>query len=114
MAEWLKRGRTAEIRKEGDRKVREIVETALAEIEAGGDAAVRAMSVRFDGWDRESYALTEAEKQACLDQLSDRDLLDIEVAQEQVRNFAKIQRESIRDAEVETPPGVVSATATSR
>jgi len=107
MAVWLKRGATAEAKADADRKVREVVEATLADIERRGDAAVRELSVRFDRWDRESYALTAQEKQDCLDQLSGQDLKDIEFAQKQVRNFAQIQRDSMKDVEVETLPGVV-------
>lgn len=107
MAHWIKRGEQTGKMAEGDRKVREIVESILADIEARGDTAVRELSVKFDGWDRESYLLTDREKQECLDQLSGQDLKDIEFAQTQVRNFARIQRESMKDVEVETLPGVV-------
>ena len=107
MAEWLKRGATASARAEVDRKVRDTVEATLADIEARGDAAVRDLSIRFDGWDREDYRLSSAEIQSCIDQLSAQDLKDIEFAQAQVRNFARIQRESMQDVEVETLPGVV-------
>ena len=107
MAEWLKRGATASARAEVDRKVRDTVEATLADIEARGDAAVRDLSIRFDGWDREDYRLSSAEIEACIDQLSAQDLKDIEFAQAQVRNFARIQRESMQDVEVETLPGVV-------
>jgi sulfopropanediol 3-dehydrogenase len=107
MAEWMKRGATAQARADADHKVRGIVEATLADIEARGDAAVREYSVKFDGWDRESYVLTAQEKQDCLDQLTGQDLKDIEFAQTQVRNFAQIQRDSIQDVEVETLPGVV-------
>lgn len=107
MAEYLKRGATAEAKSDRDRQVRDTVEGILADIEARGDAAVRDLSVRFDNWDRESYRLTPAEIQACIDTLSPQDLKDIEFAQTQVRNFAQIQRESIKDVEVETLPGVV-------
>ena len=107
MAEWIKRGVTAQTRADADIKVRGIVEAALADIEARGDAAVRDFSIKFDGWDRDSYLLSDQEKQDCLDQLSGQDLKDIEFAQTQVRNFAKIQRDSIKDVEVETLPGVV-------
>ena len=107
MAEWLKRGETAEVKAEADKKVRDIVEGVLADVEARGDAAVRDLSIKFDGWDRESYALTDREKQDCLDQLTGQDLKDIEFAQTQVRNFARIQRDSMKDVEVETLPGVV-------
>lgn len=107
MAKWLKRATTAEVRAQQDRKVRDIVESILADIEGRGDAAVRDLSIKFDNWDRESYALTEQEKQDCLDQMSRQDLKDIEFAQAQVRNFARIQRESIKDVEAETLPGVI-------
>jgi len=107
MAVWLKRGADAQAKADADRKVREVVETTLADIERRGDAAVRELSVEFDRWDRESYVLSAQEKQDCLDQLSGQDLKDIEFAQAQVRNFAQIQRDSMKDVEVETLPGVV-------
>jgi sulfopropanediol 3-dehydrogenase len=107
MPKWLKRSITAEVKAEADRQVRDMVETTLADIAARGDAAVRELSIRFDGWDREDYRLSAAEIQACIDQLSGQALKDIEFAQAQVRNFARVQRESIHDVEVETLPGVV-------
>ena len=107
MAEYLKRGATAETKAESDRKVRDTVEGILGDIAARGDAAVRDLSVKFDGWDRDSYRLTSDEIQGCIDQLSGQDLKDIEFAQKQVRNFAQIQRDSMKDVEVETLPGVV-------
>jgi sulfopropanediol 3-dehydrogenase len=107
MAIWLKRGTTAEAKADADRKVRDIVEAALADIEARGDVAVREMSNRFDGWDREDYRLSQDEIDACVDSLSPQERKDIEFAQTQVRNFAQIQRASMQDVEVETLPGVV-------
>jgi len=107
MATYLKRGATTEAKAETNRQVRDIVENVLADIERRGDAAVRDLSVKFDQWDRDSYRLTAAEIQACIDQLSSQDLKDIEFAQTQVRNFAQIQRDSMVDVEVETLPGVI-------
>ncbi|MCE7796486.1 histidinol dehydrogenase [Sphingobium sufflavum] len=107
MAEWLKRGAAADLRADLDRKVRDVVEALLADIQDRGDAAVRELSVKFDGWDRDSYRLTNVEIQHCLDQLTGQDLKDIEFAQAQVRNFAQIQRASMHDVEVETLPGVI-------
>jgi len=107
MAEWLKRGATAETKADHDRKVRDTVETILADIAQRGDAAVRELSIKFDGWDRDDYRLTPAEVQGCIDQLTGQDLKDIEFAQTQVRNFAQIQRDSMHEVEVETLPGVV-------
>ena len=107
MAEWFKRGATAQARAEGDRKVRDTVEAILADIETRGDDAVRELSIKFDRWDRDDYRLSQAEIQDCIDQLSGQDIKDIEFAQTQVRNFARIQRDSMVDVEVETLPGVV-------
>ena len=107
MATYLKRGRDAAQRAEDNAKVRATVESILADIEERGDAAVRELSVQFDGWDRVDYRLTDAEIQDCLSQLTGRDLDDIRYAQEQVRTFAQHQRNSMLDIEVETQPGVV-------
>lgn len=107
MAIWLKRGAAADVKAQSDRKVRDIVEAALADIEQRGDDAVREMSVKFDGWDRDDYRLSQAEIDAAVDSLSPQERKDIEFAQAQVRNFAQIQRASIIDVEVETMPGVV-------
>ncbi|ODT72568.1 MAG: histidinol dehydrogenase [Pelagibacterium sp. SCN 63-23] len=107
MAVWLKRSKNVEARAEADRRVRETVETILADIEARGDAAVRELSLTFDNWDREDFRLDADEINACLAQLSDQDLKDIEFAQAQVRNFAQKQKDTMLELEVETLPGVV-------
>ena len=107
MARYLKHGKDVEEAAAIDAKVREVVETALAGIEARGDAAVREMSVKFDGWDREDYRLSAEEIEACVARLSTDDLDDIRFAQKQVRNFAEIQLASMRSVEQETLPGVI-------
>ena len=107
MAWHLKRGREAGSLKADQRNVRDVVERALAEIEAGGDAAVRALSIRFDGWDRQDYRLSNREIQACLERLAPREIDDILFAQAQIRNFAEHQKACLTDLEVETLPGVV-------
>ena len=107
MPEYLKRGATAETKAGADRAVRDTVEGILADIAARGDTAVRELSIRFDRWDRDDYRLSAREVQDCIDQLTGQDLKDIEFAQTQVRGFAQIQRDSMKDVEVETLPGVV-------
>ncbi len=105
MAIWLKKGSVSD-RDVQDRKVRDTVEAILLDVEKRGNAAVRELSVKFDGWDREDYRLTDAEIEDCLSQLTRRDLDDIRFAQTQIRNFAQHQRDSMKDIEVETLPGV--------
>jgi sulfopropanediol 3-dehydrogenase len=107
MARYLKRGRDAALRAEDDSKVRATVEAILTDIEKRGDAAVRELSVKFDHWDRKDFRLTDAEIKDCLSQLSQRNIDDIKFAQTQVRNFARHQRASMLDLEVETLPGIV-------
>ena len=105
MAVWLKKG-SATDREVQDRKVRDTVEGILVEVEKRGNAAVRELSIKFDNWDRDDYRLTAQEIENCLSQLRKRDLDDIRFAQEQIRNFAQHQRDSMKDIEVETLPGV--------
>ena len=102
MAQYLKRGKDADVRAAEDAKVREIVEATLADIEQRGDAAVRELSNKFDSFDRDSYRLTDDEIQACLAAVPERDLDDLKFAQEQVRKFAEHQRACLTDLELET------------
>ncbi|MBN6526920.1 histidinol dehydrogenase [Acinetobacter pittii] len=107
MAVWLKQGAAPEVVKNAQIQVRETVENILADIEARGDAAVRELSFKFDKLERDNFRLSEQEIEACLSQLTKRDLDDIRFAQTQVENFARHQRNSIQDIEVETLPGVI-------
>ncbi|MGO4855439.1 histidinol dehydrogenase [Phaeovulum sp. W22_SRMD_FR3] len=83
------------------------VEALLAQVAEGGDRAIRDLSIRFDGLDRDSYRLTDAEIRNCVDGLTRQDRIDLDFAQDQVRNFAQAQRDTMLDLEVETLPGVV-------
>ena len=107
MVQYLKRGKDADVRAADDAKVREIVEATLSDIEKHGDAAVRELSKKFDGFDRDDYRLSDAEIKDCIAQVPEKDIADIEFAQQQVRNFAEHQKACLKDLEVETLPGVV-------
>lgn len=107
MAVWLKQGAAPEAVKNAQIQVRETVENILADIETRGDIAVRELSYKFDKLERDNFRLSDQEIEACLSQLSKRDLTDISFAQTQVENFARHQRNSIQDIEVETLPGVI-------
>jgi len=106
MARYLKTSQKASERADTDADVRRTVEDILARIEAEGDAAVRDLSTRFDGWTPDSFRLTDWEIEAALSKVSKRDLDDIRFAQAQVKGFAQAQRASMQDIEVETLPGV--------
>ena len=105
--EYLKRGKPEADRAEDDAKTAAIVSATLKDIEARGDEAVRELSNKFDGYDRDSYRLSDEEIQAIIAKVSPEDMHDIKFAQEQVRNFAQAQRDSMLDVEIETLPGVV-------
>ncbi len=105
--EYLKRGKDQAERAEDDAKTRAVVEATLKDIETRGDAAVRALSEKFDNYSPASFKLSQQEIDDLIAQLSDRELADIRFAQEQVRNFAQAQRDTMLDLEVETLPGVV-------
>ena len=103
----LKTARSEADRADDDTKVRAIVEAGLKDIETRGDMAVREMSEKFDNYSPSSYKLSLAEIEDLMAQVSDRDMADLKFAQEQVRNFAQAQRDSMLDIEVEPMPGVI-------
>ena len=104
---YLKRGKPEADRASDDAVVRDTVETTLADIAARGDAAVRDLSQKFDGYSRPSFLLTASEIEAAMSRVTARDMDNIRFAQTQIRSFAVAQRASITDIEVETLPGVI-------
>ena len=107
MITYLKRGMSQAERAEDDAKTRAVVESTLAEIEERGDAAVRALSKKFDGYAPESFRLSRAQIDDLIAQVPAGDLEDIRFAQAQIRAFAEAQKASMTDIEVETLPGVI-------
>ncbi|WJS05938.1 histidinol dehydrogenase [Roseibium aggregatum] len=105
--EYLKKGKPEADRVEDDAKVRAVVEATLKDIEERGDAAVRDLSEKFDKYSPASYRLSQQEIDGLIAQLTEQELSDIKFAQAQVVNFAKAQRDSMLDIEVETLPGVI-------
>ena len=107
MIKQIKTGISWSQNQENHQKVRQIVEGILADIRQHGDAAVVKYAQQFDGWnDGTHFRLSREDIQACYTQLSAQAIEDIQFAQHQVRHFAQIQRDAIRDVEVETLPGV--------
>lgn len=84
----------------------EVVHQIIEAVRAGGDAAVREYSARFDRWEPESFRLSPEEIEALVARVDEETLDDIRFAQAQVRRFAEAQRASMTDVEVETLPGV--------
>jgi len=106
MIQYLKKGVSASEQNEVDNRVKTTVEEMLADITTNGDTAVRKYSEKFDRWSPDSFKLSEEQIEAAIASLPDQVITDIEFAQAQIRNFAQAQRNSIKDIEVETLPGV--------
>ena len=107
MIRYLKRGKDAQVRAADDAKVRATVEGIIQDIESRGDTAVRDLSRKFDNWEPAEFRLSQAEIEAARKSLSAREIEDITFAQKQIRNFAQIHRDSMKEVEVETLPGVI-------
>ncbi len=106
MIKILKDGMSAEATADMDARVKATVEGILTDVAKRGDVAVRELSVKFDRWSPARYRLSDDEIEACVGRLSDETLDDIRFAQTQIRQFAEIQRASMKDVEEETYPGV--------
>jgi len=104
---YLKKGKTDAAKAIDDAEVSEIVKNTLKAIEERGDEAVREFAEKFDNYTPKSFKLSQSEIDSLIQQVSTQDLEDIKFAQEQVRNFAQAQRDSMQDIEVETMPGVI-------
>src|SRR5713101_6814286 len=107
MPRHIKKAALAGQHEEADARVRSTVETIIADVAKRGDAAVRELSERFDKWSPASFRLSDDEIRDLVAKVAPATIDDIKFAQAQIRNFAEIQRASMRDVEVETLPGIV-------
>ena len=104
---YLKKGKNDSDKALEDASVSEIVKKTLKMVKEGGDKAVRELSEKFDNYSPKSFKLSLSEINDLIDKVPARDLEDIKFAQEQIRNFAQAQRDSMQDIEIETMPGVI-------
>lgn len=104
---YLKRGKDVAAKAEANSAVRATVEDILTDVEQRGDAAIRDYSKKFDNWDPADFRLSAEQIEAAVASLLPGQIEDIKFAQQQIRNFAQIQRDAIVDVEQETYPGVV-------
>ncbi len=103
----LKKSKPQNERVLDDSKVSKVVKTTISEIENRGDAAIRELSEKFDNFLPESFLLSRSEISKLVAEVNDKDMADIKFAHDQIRLFAKAQRDSIKDIEIETMPGVI-------
>ncbi|WP_246079585.1 histidinol dehydrogenase [Paenibacillus piri] len=107
MAKYLKCGKALDLQQSEQAKVTETVQAIIRDVELRGDAAVHEYSARLDRWEPASFRLTQEQIDEAMREVSQQTIDDIIFAQAQIRRFAELQREAIRDIEVETLPGVV-------
>ena len=105
MAEYLKQA--APWASQSSDEVKSTVSEMLLRIERDGLDAVRDYSRRLDDWDPPSFVVDDATVRKAVDALSGELRAHIAYAQDQVRSFARLQRETMSDLEVELRPGVV-------
>jgi sulfopropanediol 3-dehydrogenase len=104
---YIKQGKTSAQQQNEDLKVRGIVEAIIEDIRSNGDVGVKKYSEKFDQWSPPSFRLTDGEIDQIVASVPASVIADIQFAQTQIRNFARHQRTSISDIEVETIPGVI-------
>ena len=104
MREYLKRAvaRTPE----SDEAVRRTVEEILGAVRAEGDAGVRRYSEKLDRWSPPSFRLSAADIERSIAGVSADDRAKIDYSREQIAAFARRQRASLSEFEVELQPGV--------
>ena len=107
MIRYLKKARNASGQNQASAEIRKTVETMITDIETRGEDALRDLSQRLDKWAPQSFRLSEAAIAAAVQNVSRRTIDDILYAQKQIRQFALIQRDALKDVEVETLPGVI-------
>jgi len=79
----------------------------LADVEKEGEAAIRRYSRALDGWDPPEFRVSPATIERAYDSIDPvvREHAEFTIAQ--VKNFARLQRQTLVDFEIETMPGVI-------
>ena len=75
------------MKREDSPDVDAIVADIIADVRARGDAAVRDLAQKFDGYTPPSFRLTASEIEAAIQKVSTRDMEDIRFAQDQIRRL---------------------------
>ncbi len=107
MAKILKHGISDADAHAADVKVQQVVAGILEDIRLRGDVAVRELSVKFDNWNPPDFKMTPEQIEAVVATVDPQTIEDLKFAQDQIRNFAEIQKAALQDVEVETLPGVI-------
>jgi len=91
----------------GQDEARLVVQDLIRQIREGGEGAVRELSVRFDGWEDE-IVISKAEIHRRTADIAEEIKEDIKFAASQVSAFARRQRKSLCEFQVELFPGLTA------
>ena len=90
-----------------DPQVRDAVSQILLDVEREGETAVRRYSERFDGWSPERFVMRRKEIDQRVAEVPADLRAHIDLAAEQIQQFADAQRSTLCDIEITTLPGIV-------
>jgi len=106
LIKYIKKRSDSNNTSEDKSSIEETVRSILGDIRKRGDAALEHYSEYFDNWKPENFRLSQEEIDTAISKLSASEIEDIRFAQNQIRNFAQKQLETMNELEVETLPGV--------
>jgi len=104
MPEYLKQGQQQT--ESVTREIKDTVSEILSAVQHEGEVAVRRYSERFDRWSPDRFTVERSEIEQASGDIDDELAGHIQRAREQVEGFARLQRQTMLDLEVETLPGV--------
>ena len=90
----------------GEDSTRETVIKMLSEIEAGGEEIALKYAKELDGWQGGSPVLSREQIENAKSKVTEREKADIQFSYERVSAFARHQRDSMKEFEIELSPGL--------
>ena len=87
-------------------EIKDTVSRIISDVEREGVAAVRRYSEKFDAWNPPSFRVTQREIEQIIAGVDEGTRGPIDFSISQVKQFAKAQRDTLIDFEIETLPGV--------
>ena len=87
-------------------EIKDTVSRIISDVEREGVAAVRRYSEKFDAWNPPSFRVTQREIEQIIAGVDEGTRRPIDFSISQVKKFAKAQRDTLIDFEIETLPGV--------
>ena len=106
MIKYIKKRSDSNNVSEDKSSIEETVRSILGDIRKRGDVALEHYSGYFDNWNPKNFRLSQEDIDTAISKLSESEIEDIRFAQNQIRNFAQKQLETMNELEVETLPGV--------